>query len=729
MLYGEQRDTAQCSRNGVSEGGESGLLQLHALDIIRGGVKSRTSCQLQTGKASLQVLRGSVRRRRLEESRKALEKDVTNEGGAHDSSLRKRFLAGMLLGEEEEEPLKEMLCSLLREGPLTGEETDSEDNVAVSAGEKVAQRRLHPCRRRRRHLLRQSSSSLRRVASSPPVSSSGGGGCMLEEKTCRIVIVIRVSAVARDPFSALRLPPLPSVSRGLQKTPAAVASLSDTEGLLPRCDASLSGGGRLSLSWRNTTGDSEPLYVVGCRRESSLGGGSWKKQLGLAPDAAGIQIPFPCRRRHSGSSGSTQSVQRIEAGLWRPPPPMGDCALDERQEESDASRESLGRSGDVWSEDELWSAYLSDDERDLIVFQDDISEIDAHDRERKPPKELRGPVPQQQQHQQGPLYPVVLLIQMEMCSGLTLRAWLDRPERSSCVEDAALGRWPLLELDLFKQLMKGIRDIHERGIVHRDLKPENIFVDPQSHVLKIVDFGLAKFIQSKTAGQLAESADAGAAGVATASADAGVSLDKQQNALLHPGASSRAGGIKKPIFFDMSYKGEVIGTPAYAAPEGGGLCDEKADIYSSALILLELLCPRFKTVMERVKTLEAFKLYYEVPQHVSAYRSCWRDLMIEMARPNPQDRPSANEEATRESTPPVRLGLPFSNELERQQQGQLPRQQLARVTSPTSTLNHLKRHLTVDGRSSLVLWCCLLPPLREIRSDCSRGQQLYSFAA
>lgn len=72
----------------------------------------------------------------------------------------------------------------------------------------------------------------------------------------------------------------------------------------------------------------------------------------------------------------------------------------------------------------------------------------------------------------------------------------------------------------------------------------------------------------------------------------------------------------------QSYKGEVIGTPAYAAPEGGGLCDEKADIYSGALILLELLCPRFTTVMERVRTLEDFKLNYAVREAICQSSMC-----------------------------------------------------------------------------------------------------------
>lgn len=42
------------------------------------------------------------------------------------------------------------------------------------------------------------------------------------------------------------------------------------------------------------------------------------------------------------------------------------------------------------------------------------------------------------------------------------------------------------------QLMRSIAYIHAMGICHRDIKPQNILVDPESHVLKLCDFGSAK---------------------------------------------------------------------------------------------------------------------------------------------------------------------------------------------------------------------------------------------
>lgn len=43
---------------------------------------------------------------------------------------------------------------------------------------------------------------------------------------------------------------------------------------------------------------------------------------------------------------------------------------------------------------------------------------------------------------------------------------------------------------LFKQLMSGLKHMHDRGIAHRDLKPENLLFD-RDYNLKLVDFGFA----------------------------------------------------------------------------------------------------------------------------------------------------------------------------------------------------------------------------------------------
>jgi serine/threonine protein kinase len=126
---------------------------------------------------------------------------------------------------------------------------------------------------------------------------------------------------------------------------------------------------------------------------------------------------------------------------------------------------------------------------------------------------------------------------MERVSGETLRAEM---ERQKILPPAVVADWldPLLE---------GLVAAHAQGIVHRDLKPENVIGrrdGSQSLTVKILDFGLAKFLA-------AESLSSG----------------------------------------PVTETGVVLGTPAYMAPEQflGREVDPRADIFSVGVIVVEAL--------------------------------------------------------------------------------------------------------------------------------------------
>lgn len=44
------------------------------------------------------------------------------------------------------------------------------------------------------------------------------------------------------------------------------------------------------------------------------------------------------------------------------------------------------------------------------------------------------------------------------------------------------------------QLCRALGYIHALGICHRDVKPQNLLVNPETHVLKLCDFGSAKML-------------------------------------------------------------------------------------------------------------------------------------------------------------------------------------------------------------------------------------------
>lgn len=99
-----------------------------------------------------------------------------------------------------------------------------------------------------------------------------------------------------------------------------------------------------------------------------------------------------------------------------------------------------------------------------------------------------------------PNYTVMLLVQTELCHGVTLRSWLD--ERTLSAPPAASA----LELHFAEQLIKAGREIHRSGLVHGGLSSESLFVRDDA-VLKVGDFSSARPAEEGDSGRAEKAAD------------------------------------------------------------------------------------------------------------------------------------------------------------------------------------------------------------------------------
>ena len=125
-------------------------------------------------------------------------------------------------------------------------------------------------------------------------------------------------------------------------------------------------------------------------------------------------------------------------------------------------------------------------------------------------------------------------------------------------EALARGPIPIEEaLPIALQIAEGLEAAHESGVVHRDLKPSNVMVDRESGGLKLLDFGLAKALESE----------------GSASAEL-------------PALS-----MSPTLTAQMTQAGVILGTAAYMAPEQarGKAVDKRADIWAFGCLLFEML--------------------------------------------------------------------------------------------------------------------------------------------
>ena len=119
------------------------------------------------------------------------------------------------------------------------------------------------------------------------------------------------------------------------------------------------------------------------------------------------------------------------------------------------------------------------------------------------------------------------------------------------LRDFLKGKRPKLGdiLDIGIQILAALDAAHEAHIVHRDIKPENVMIRDRDRVVKVLDFGLAK---------------------------------------VSPGRQSEASEAATEF---KTAPGTIVGTIRYLSPEQakGGAVDERTDIWSTGVILYELV--------------------------------------------------------------------------------------------------------------------------------------------
>jgi serine/threonine protein kinase len=181
----------------------------------------------------------------------------------------------------------------------------------------------------------------------------------------------------------------------------------------------------------------------------------------------------------------------------------------------------------------------------------------------------------------------VVYLAMELLEGESLDQWLRRVRRPEPAEILRVGR----------QIASGLAAIHCRGLIHRDLKPANLWREEPGGRVKILDFGLARFIDDDAS---------------------------------------------------LTQTGEVLGTPCFMSPEQarGETLDFRSDLFSFGCVLYTL-CTGTSPFQGKNNTAVLTYLALRDPKPVHqlnpAIPRALSDLVVQLLEKKPQDRPESAE--------------------------------------------------------------------------------------
>lgn len=180
-----------------------------------------------------------------------------------------------------------------------------------------------------------------------------------------------------------------------------------------------------------------------------------------------------------------------------------------------------------------------------------------------------------------------IFIVMQYIDGVTLFDWVkqNHPLRCSHV------------LDIFYQICDGLLALHEMDIIHRDLKPQNIMIENKTNIIKLMDFGVIKDINSS----------------------------------------------------DITESQSFLGTIEYSSPEFL-LCkdiDKRSDLYSLGAILFFLLAGKgpFEDIKNRVRLSQAvLNEQINIPNNIDKSYMFLIAVTQKLLSKDPKDRYSSIEE-------------------------------------------------------------------------------------
>jgi serine/threonine protein kinase len=183
--------------------------------------------------------------------------------------------------------------------------------------------------------------------------------------------------------------------------------------------------------------------------------------------------------------------------------------------------------------------------------------------------------------QEGP----VVYLAMDVLEGESLD---DRLERVCLIDVPTILR-------LAREIAQGLAVVHARGLIHRDIKPANIWLESPTERVKILDFGLARFVNDDT---------------------------------------------------QLTQTGTVMGTPSFMSPEQarGEKVDPRSDLFSLGSVLYTI-CTGVKPFGHEntmaVLTALAVRHPPDVRQMNPVIPHALSDLIMEMLSKNPADRPES----------------------------------------------------------------------------------------